>query len=329
MNRSAKTEGIFQPQTLDVDESIINRALKIVDDDVIGGGSDVTGSGLFPSSGRSSSSAAKQLGLKSSPLLPAENLPVIKVTPNPGLCVKTRNVEGGKVFVNVCKIQEIPPPPPLTEDKLKEMIANEDYSSDFRVPMSLGSPRQEKDKSGGECLACDVAINAVWFDDVMFDSIAFTTFVVNVAMEGLCEKYGDTVNLDRQNWTILKNKKYLGNLQKHHIQQRANTPGDNVRITEISEESTVKYDQPEYLMVKENPPEHPDRLVVSIKVPDHVTKTGLQLDVGEDRLIFSSKKSHLDIFLPFDVDQELAEATFDTDEQNLVVKMPLLVHSSN
>ena len=53
----------------------------------------------------------------------------------------------------------------------------------------------------------------------MLNSIAFTTFVVNVAMEGLCEKYGDEVNLDRQNWIILKNKKYLGALQRHHIQQ--------------------------------------------------------------------------------------------------------------
>ena len=53
----------------------------------------------------------------------------------------------------------------------------------------------------------------------MVNSIAFTTFVINVAMEGLCEKYGDEVNLDRQNWVILKNKKYLGTLQRHHIQQ--------------------------------------------------------------------------------------------------------------
>ena len=56
----------------------------------------------------------------------------------------------------------------------------------------------------------------------MANSIAFTTFVINVAMEGLCEKYGDEANLDRQNWVILKNKKYLGTLQRHHIQQVCN-----------------------------------------------------------------------------------------------------------
>ena len=53
--------------------------------------------------------------------------------------------------------------------------------------MSLGGPREEKDKSGSSCTACDVAINTVWFEDVMYDSIAFTTFVVNIAMEGTIE----------------------------------------------------------------------------------------------------------------------------------------------
>ena len=29
--------------------------------------------------------------------------------------------------------------------------------------MSLGAPREEKDKSGGKCLASDVAINSIWY----------------------------------------------------------------------------------------------------------------------------------------------------------------------
>ena len=89
----------------------------------------------------------------------------------------------------------------MVVDFLKEIIANEDYSTDFRVPMSLGAPRQEMDKAGQKCAACDVAINSVWFDDVMFDSIAFTTFVVNVAMEGLCEKVRNSI------WVCLLKKK--------------------------------------------------------------------------------------------------------------------------
>ena len=62
--------------------------------------------------------------------------------------------------------------------------------------MSLGSPRSEKDKSGGACLCSDVALNAAWYEDSLENSITFTTFVVHIAMEGLCEKYGDQVKQD-------------------------------------------------------------------------------------------------------------------------------------
>ena len=48
------------------------------------------------------------------------------------MCIKTKNVKDEKVFINLCKIQEIPPAPPLSEDKLKDIIASEDYSADFR-----------------------------------------------------------------------------------------------------------------------------------------------------------------------------------------------------
>ena len=59
--------------------------------------------------------------------------------------------------------------------------------------MSLGAPRPEKDKSGSPCLVSDVAVNSMWMEDNVAESIVFTTFVVSVAMEGLCEKYGDKV----------------------------------------------------------------------------------------------------------------------------------------
>ena len=59
-------------------------------------------------------------------------IPIFKVTPTPGMCIKTKNVKDEKVFINLCKIQEIPPAPPLSEEKLKDIIASEDYSSDFR-----------------------------------------------------------------------------------------------------------------------------------------------------------------------------------------------------
>lgn len=303
-----KSGGVFQPQTLDVDESILGRALQIVD------------------SGQTQPAPAQRKTL----LSPGDNsLPAVKVAPSPGLCVKSRNVAGDKVFINLCKISQIPPPPHLSEDALKRIIAEEDYGSDFRVPMSLGGPRDETDKSGGACTACDVAVNSVWFEDVMFDSIAFTTFTINVAMEGLCEKYGDRLNLDRQNWTILKNKKYLGTLQKHTIQQRANTPGEHSKITEVTGRKPAVESRdgqpPDYLIVRDPVEGVAKRLVATIQLPGQVSRSGLELDVGEDRLVFGApKRQPLDIFLPFKIDQSSIDASFDVDRQVLTVEMPLV-----
>ncbi len=103
------------------------------------------------------------------------DLPSVEVTPEAGMCVKTRNIAGQKVFVNVCKINEIPPARPISEEQLRSVIAEEDYASDFRVPMSLGAPREEKDKSGGPCHCADVAVNSAWYEDTMENNLTFTT----------------------------------------------------------------------------------------------------------------------------------------------------------
>ena len=42
------------------------------------------------------------------------------------------NIAGEKVFLNFCKVNAIPPAKPITEDALQEIIANEDYNSDYR-----------------------------------------------------------------------------------------------------------------------------------------------------------------------------------------------------
>lgn len=339
------TNNFFQPQKLDIDEQIFDRNLKIIDD----GEEKIAALGGPPRS---------KPDVRS--LLPEPSYPSIQVTPEPGLCVKTKNVKGAKVFINLCKIQEIPPAPPLTEDQLLEIISKEDYTSTYRVPMSLGSPRPEKDKGGAECLACDVAINSAWFEDTMEESVAFTTFVINLAMEGLCDKYGDDVNLDRQNWNILKNKKYLGTRQRHHIQQRqkkiheVGDPTDTAipekkkpLISEIGAGSEVSKTKslvhppgvvvrphslctegktPEFKLMKE--PINtalPQFIVAEIKLPGVKSHRELTLDIGEDRLVLEARKVGylMDIFLPYNLATDLCCAQYHRDMEALTVTMPI------
>jgi len=59
--------------------------------------------------------------------------------------------------------------------------------------MSLGAPRKEVDKSGQSCLACDVAINSIWYADTLVrnlyhDSmVKFTNLIFNYIFEDICK----------------------------------------------------------------------------------------------------------------------------------------------
>ena len=93
------SRGNFQPARLDIESSILDSNLKIISESA-----DPLDS-LFPGLGQT-----KQPGLDS--LVPSEEYQSTKVVPRPGLCVKTKNAAGTKFFINICKIFEIPPPPP-------------------------------------------------------------------------------------------------------------------------------------------------------------------------------------------------------------------------
>jgi PIH1 N-terminal domain len=63
-----------------------------------------------------------------------------------GICLKTRTVAGEKVFLNLCTSEEIPQTKDVSEIELAQIL-NSDDPSTYRVPMSLGEGRIEKDKS--------------------------------------------------------------------------------------------------------------------------------------------------------------------------------------
>jgi hypothetical protein len=108
--------GVFQAKTLEVDESLFDKSLRIIDS----GG---------PSSGMVNNPASFD---NKKTLFPEEELPSVAVVPDPGMCVKTKNIAGDKVFLNFCKVHAIPPAKPISENALQDIIANENYNSDYR-----------------------------------------------------------------------------------------------------------------------------------------------------------------------------------------------------
>lgn len=332
----------FQPARLDVDPTILDNNLMFVSNPEA-----EQLNSLFPSLGPSTPSPL-------SSLMPEDDFPSSTVIPKPGLCIKTKNNAGFKFFINLCKLAEIPPPPPMEEAELTRMIETEDYTSLWRVPMSLGAPRKEKDKSGTECSVAEVAVNTAWFDGTMVDSLVFTSFVVTVAMEGLADKYGEEARLDRQSWTILKNKKFLGDsCPPHRIQMR---PGAGIQqvgekqgamVQELKEgeqmkgkvEKVVKKAEtrvtkktvlstevePKFRIVK-NPLTTPVELVATIWLPGVKGAREVTLDIGGDRVVLVCTKQHymLDIFLPFTLNGDATTATFQKEEQVLTVTIPVV-----
>lgn len=120
MNTNKKIPGgLFQPQTLEVDDQLFDQNLRIVD----------TPTASNAALGLPTNDLFKP---RKNELLPEPELPSITVVPDPGMCVKTKNINGEKVFINFCKVLSIPPAKPISEEALQDIIANEDYDSDYR-----------------------------------------------------------------------------------------------------------------------------------------------------------------------------------------------------
>lgn len=134
-----------------------------------------------------------------------------------GICVKIfTKPDNKKVFVNVCLTEVIPCPRDITNEELMQILSSDDPSS-YRVPMSIGEGRTEKDKSGVPATVYDVAVNTEFFKKIEKDDL-FRTFFLTIVFEGLQDKY--QFNFDMQKFCVLKNRKSIGNLQSHRIQLR-------------------------------------------------------------------------------------------------------------
>lgn len=134
------------------------------------------------------------------------------VEPVPQMCIKSKANDGSKVFLNICTADHIPNPKDITEDELIKLIESEDPSQ-YRVPMSLGEPHVEVDKSGNGCTAYDIVISLKFCEKIKANE-TFMIFFMMIIMEGIDNKYNVTLSRD---WIKLKNKKHMGKIQRQHI----------------------------------------------------------------------------------------------------------------
>ncbi|XP_067875788.1 PIH1 domain-containing protein 1 [Heterodontus francisci] len=252
-----------------------------------------------------------------------------QIRPQPGFCVKTKSRSSEKVFINVCKSDQIPPPPDLSEDGLVTLLESDDPSG-YRIPMSLGEPHAEIDNSGNGCTAYDIVINSKFYNKIQNNKL-FMEFFITIGFEGLENKYN--LELSRE-WRMLKNRKFLGSITEQNIRTKSKpiiqelesstpSPG-NCSQPLISEvESTCV--EPEYIIVAEPAEEHPSFLVAEISLPKVDSAGVLLLDLGEDRIVLWARPDlyHLDIYLPYNIIQEESGSQFNRNTKVLTITMPV------
>lgn len=270
----------------------------------------------------------------------SDGVPYITITPLPGFCMKSRTDGGDKIFINICQSENVPAPADLTDDELLQVLESEDPTQ-FRIPMSIGEPHAELDKAGSGCTAYDVVVNP-GFMTKMNKSELFRTFFLTIMCEGLESKFDILLKRD---WVFLKNRKCVGKLGQHNIRTKSKPvimdmsedgtdqlptqqPEKRNLVEEMkqSEDNLMKTaPEPKFNILQEPSEGHPEFLVAEIHLPNIKSVQSLQLDVGEDRLVLTTRSHvyHLDIFLPFLLINEETGAQFDRNTKVLTITMPV------
>ncbi|KAJ3118761.1 PIH1 domain-containing protein 1 [Nowakowskiella sp. JEL0407] len=178
--------------------------------------------------------------LKISNLPPPSSLPSTKdqyvISPQPGFVVKTivENEskiikKGGKIFVNLAYSEDIPPPPLLSDEEIREAITAEDVGA-YKIPLSLADVRYDVDKAGNKCAVFDICINDQPMRKALKD-FDFKLFLIEISLEWIEEKH--SLSLSREFTTPKMKSK--GQLTTHII-KRAKKP----TISEIPTKSEAK-----------------------------------------------------------------------------------------
>lgn len=113
------------------------------------------------------------------------------VLPNPGFCIKCRAAGGSKIFINIAHHSRIGEPMPMPPEKGE----NGELETRFRVPLSCGQARPDKDKSGKPCKVYDVIVNTVTMKRCN-EEHEFRRFVAALCMQWIQQKYEPTLNVE-------------------------------------------------------------------------------------------------------------------------------------
>lgn len=208
--------------------------------------------------------------------------------------------------------------------------------------MSITELRLTPDKSGNDAIVCDVAIHPDFFLKIEAVNI-FRDFLITIIFEALDDKYN--IQVDRDTWIILKNRKCMGTLVKHRVQNRdvkgvyesyqnpsketkalinelkSDGPQPKKLITEISSKSTKVLEKPKSTFPKSKTIDsiHTQTLLPS---PKHERVVENQTRQPEYRLYRSLKTDSTDLIGEFFMPEVMmqSEISLDLGRDRLVLE---------
>lgn len=173
--------------------------------------------------------------------------------------------------MNICQADGIPQPEDISVQQLTAILASE-TPSNYKVPMSITELRSTPDKSGNDALVCDVAIHPTFFRKIEV-AIPFRDFLMAIVFEALEVKYN--VKINRETWIRLKNRKCIGTLIKHRIQNRdvqqvfesyqKPTKEQKTLLNEMQHKTTQEVVKKKVLIEEINPSNSGSKLIQEIK----------------------------------------------------------------
>ncbi|KAJ6647727.1 PIH1 domain-containing protein 1 [Pseudolycoriella hygida] len=268
------------------------------------------------------------------------HLPYKIVQPDPGFCIKTyKPIDNEKLFLNICQSDGIPPPENITTEQLGDILNTD--SSSFKVPMSITEIRQTKDKSNKLASVCDIAINPRFYEKIERIEL-FREFFYTIIAEAMETKYN--IKVDQSKWIVLKNRKFVGSLISHRVQNRDvrkvlesyKNPRDEDKklLEELSGEkksNLIVELATTYNSQSVNVPQHrlavllTNDLVAEFLLPGVASDKDIILDLGEDCIVLSCPKNgySMNHYFDYKIDQSKSYAKFDDISSILTVTMPI------
>lgn len=264
------------------------------------------------------------------PMREPDAKPFIIIQPEPGLCIKVKtHGTREKVFINICTSDKIPPPDDVSEVILLQGIISQ-KDPDFVVPMSIGNERLETDKNGSPALTYDVVINTKYFEKCMKNK-HFLIYTVMIATDAVSSKFDKALNT--MDSTILKNKKAMGKLQPHRIENRE-ARKHSQRQEQLIEE--IKYPLRKRTSEKENdsknyvllgqPVVGPiTNLIGLFQISKGVTANEVDVLMDKDRIVIIIEKINqtYDLTLPYFISVADVKCFLDKDLRMLRLDMPV------